>query len=45
MTNDNAIVRLLYAILKQKCLKDVSTPPPFQPPCTSLIIQNPDKLE
>ena len=27
MTNDNAIVRLLYAILSQKCLKDVSIPP------------------
>jgi hypothetical protein len=33
MPNDTAITRLLYAILSQKCLKDVShtsiTPPPF----------------
>jgi hypothetical protein len=26
MTNDTAITRLLYAILSQKCLKDVRPP-------------------
>jgi hypothetical protein len=36
MTNDNAIVRLLYAILSQKCLKDASIPIPIQP--NTLII-------
>ena len=37
MTNDSAIVRLLYAILKQKCLKDVSTPAAFL--TTQLLIE------
>lgn len=40
MPNDTAITRLLYAILSQKCLKDVShtsvTPPPF-PPSSSIF--------
>ena len=38
MTNDNTIVRLLYSILKQKCLKDVSLLPLFQRRSSAFLI-------
>ncbi|PMD17655.1 hypothetical protein NA56DRAFT_648390 [Hyaloscypha hepaticicola] len=48
MPNDTAITRLLYAILSQKCLKDVShtsfTPPPFPPSSSPLPKFTPPRL-
>jgi hypothetical protein len=38
---DNALARFLYAILKQKNLKDVSTiPPPFMCMCITNVVIN-----